>query len=107
MNVAEPIKVCRYSNDQVLGNEVEVVQILYKLNIPHQGHEFVIVSSVSFCIDHKGPETLIFGANADGEIVDWCGLQGSERNTISHRQVLRNAGYNIGKIPFNLVVEIE
>lgn len=107
MNIAEPIKVCRHDNYKVHGEEVETIQILYKLNIPHQGHKFVIVSSVSFCFDHKGPETMIFGANADCEIVDWCELQGSERNTVSHRQVLRNAGYTFGKIQSNPIVEIE
>lgn len=52
--------------------------------------EFVVVSAA---IVFGGPETYIFPANEDGEILNWAELGGSEQGILDHWEVLRNAGY--------------
>ena len=51
--------------------------------------EYVVCSTASTF----GVETYIFGANAEGAVVDWLDLPGSEKLTMSHSRVLTNAGY--------------
>ena len=62
--------------------------------IEHE-YEFVIVSAISCAFDHGGSETFIFPATEEGEIADWDRLPGSARGTLSHAEVLSNAGYTI------------
>jgi hypothetical protein len=56
-------------------------------------HEYVIVSATTAM--SSGPETYIFPANADGEVVDWCELHGSFRGGLDHEAALNGAGYTI------------
>lgn len=65
----------------------------YKLSEPLDGHEYVIVSS-AYTWDH-GDETYIFGANENGEIVEWGELEGSYVGGLDHEIALRSAGYEV------------
>lgn len=53
---------------------------------------FIVVSKID---NEFGQETYIFPASEDGEIVDYCELDGSQKGDISHEDVLRDAGYEI------------
>ena len=55
--------------------------------------EFVIVSAVSAMF--SGPETYIFPAGTDGEILDWGELPGSFKGSFDHEEALRGAGYTV------------
>lgn len=66
---------------------------LYKVNPPHEGHNYVIVSATNI----SGPETYIFGANKDGQVLNWVELGGSFQGGLDHAEALRNAGYKIGE----------
>jgi len=55
--------------------------------------EFVIVSAA--IVPMSGPETYIFGADPDGEIIDWGELPGSYKGGLNHKRALRDAGYEI------------
>lgn len=66
---------------------------LYKLSEPLEGHEFVVVSA-AFTID-QGPETYIFPANEDGEVLKWGELEGSFIGKMDTEQAIKNAGYTI------------
>lgn len=68
-------------------------QKLYKLNVPHEGFDYVLVSSVLTPI--SGPETFIFGANSEGEIKNWMELTGSYVGGLEHETALNGAGYEI------------
>ena len=75
---------------------------LYQLNPPIRKtifcddavaeYEHVVVSAV--CVLGT-PETYIFASNNEGEIVDWCELNGSYRGGLDHDEALANAGYEI------------
>ena len=64
----------------------------YKLNPPLDENEYVVVSAVNA---YSGPETYIFGATEDGEIVDWMELDGSFRGGRDHGAALEGAGYEV------------
>jgi hypothetical protein len=76
---------------------------LYKLNPPLEDrgysddeikkHEFVIVSAVNAMF--SGPETYIFPATSDGEVVDYGELDGSFKGDQDHARALENAGYEV------------
>lgn len=80
---------------------------LFRMEPPHEGHEYVVVSAVKPKptgmpeIDNipglLDPETYIFGADAAGVVVDWSDLPGSFRGAMDIPQALRNAGYVIGE----------
>lgn len=55
--------------------------------------DFVIVSTV--VAPFSGLETFIFPADKNGEITSWGELDGSQRGTSSHREVLEAAGYTL------------
>lgn len=66
---------------------------LYHLSEPLDGHAHVIVSAN--VVMFSGPETYIFGADSNGEIVDWCELEGSFKGSLDHVAALNNAGYEV------------
>jgi hypothetical protein len=55
--------------------------------------DFVVVSA-AVTPDH-GPETYIFGADKDGEILDWSELDGSFVGGLDHERALKGAGYEV------------
>ena len=54
-------------------------------------YEYVIVSAAMAMF--SGPETYIFGADENGEVVDWGELPGSFRGGLDHAAALKGAGY--------------
>jgi hypothetical protein len=67
------------------------VQELYRLEPPYEDYDFVVVSAT--VVPYSGPETYIFGADSNGEILKWLELPGSYRGGLSHETALKNAGY--------------
>ena len=65
---------------------------LYKLSEPLEGYEYVICSTGTTIF---GLETLIFGANKQGDALNWGELYGSKRDTEDHEEVLNAAGYEV------------
>ncbi len=73
---------------------------LYRMEPPHEGHEFVVVSAldhVAFGVRYH--ETYLFEGDSEGEIVSYTDLDGSMRGTTSHAEALKNAGYRISRVP--------
>ena len=57
------------------------------------GDEYVVVSAAD--VMYSGPETYIFGADENGEVVDWLELPGSFRGKLDHVAALEGAGYEV------------
>ena len=53
--------------------------------------DYVVVSAVVAFF--QGPETYIFPANENGEVLDWMELDGSFKGGLNHGQALTYAGY--------------
>lgn len=71
---------------------------LYQLSAPitYEGDrqtDFVWVSAV--CAIFSGPETFIFPADDNGEVLGWAELEGSFRGGLDHERALRGAGYSL------------
>jgi hypothetical protein len=60
---------------------------------PDKYYEFIVVSAAD--VPFSGPETYIFGADSEGNILDWGELGGSMRGTMKHGMSLSAAGYVI------------
>ena len=54
---------------------------------------YVVVSEAN--IPYSGPETYIFPADKDGEVLSWTELKGSFRGELNHERALQNAGYEV------------
>ena len=55
--------------------------------------EYVIVSAVNAF--YTGPETYIFAADENGNVLDWGELDGSFRGSCDHNAALSRAGYGV------------
>ena len=70
---------------------------LYVLSEPvaygNEESNYIIVSAAS--VPLSGPETYIFPANEDGEVIDWGELDGSFRGSLDHEEALTGAGYEV------------
>jgi hypothetical protein len=68
---------------------------LYHVDPPIKNYDdrefpYVVVSAA----DAFGyPETYIFGADEDGEVLDWVELPGSFKGALDHERALEDAGY--------------
>jgi hypothetical protein len=69
-------------------------QQLFRLSEPLEDYYTVLVSSV-VAVDTSEPETYIFGADVEGNILKWGELDGSFRGGADHAEALRRAGYEI------------
>lgn len=78
-------------------------QALYKLDPGIDGHAYVVVST-SYSngniggYNEKKPlikETYIFPSDEDGNIKDYLELEGSQKESVCHAEVLTEAGYTI------------
>ena len=75
-------------------------QRLYKVDPPIKGwgsdggtlYEYVVASAADVFGE---PETYLFPADAKGNIVDWCELDGSQKGTLSQSDVIEDMGYEI------------
>lgn len=83
-------------------NNPTQVQTLYHLSQPitygwdnESRTEFVVVSALSAAFDTHKPETFIFPADEQGEIVDFSEMQGSQRGTTDHATVIAAAGWEM------------
>ena len=56
-------------------------------------YNYVVVSAAN--VPYSGPETYIFGATKDGEVLDWGELPGSFRGSRDHQAALIGAGYKV------------
>lgn len=54
--------------------------------------EYVIVSAVEVGGE---PETYIFPADTEGQVLDWAELAGSFQGDLDHTRALKGAGYDI------------
>lgn len=70
---------------------------LYKLEPPLGNHQFVVVSAVDAPFDTARPETYIFPADEDGNVIDWGELEGSYQGGKDHQEALKGAGYEVEK----------
>lgn len=80
----------------------KAVQSLYKLSEPlvhysdeESPAEYVVVSALESPYGGGVPETFIFKANEEGEVTDWLEMNGSIKNTLSHKIALEKAGYDM------------
>lgn len=55
--------------------------------------EYVVVSATTALF--TGPETYIFPADANGNVINWLELDGSFRGALDHNEALQNAGYEV------------
>lgn len=70
-------------------------QILWEVLPKINGYKYVITSAKS--VQFSGPETYMFGADENGEIVDWCELPGSFRGELNHKKCFEEIGYNVNE----------
>lgn len=66
---------------------------LYELSEPLEEHQYVVVSAVN--VPFGGPETYIFPADREGNIINWGELDGSFKGALDHSRALKNAGYEV------------
>jgi hypothetical protein len=83
------------------------VQVLFKLSEPvnyaydcgleklKKQTDYVIVSALPMACATFKPQTYIFPADENGEILDWNALAGSYRGGLSHQKALKGAGYEV------------
>ena len=55
--------------------------------------EFVIVSAAD--VPFSGPETYIFPAEAEGNVVDWSEMDGSFRGALDHERAIAASGWKL------------
>lgn len=55
--------------------------------------EYVVVSTA--ITEDEGPNTLIFPAKENGEVLDWLDLPGSFAGDLDFDKALRDAGYQV------------
>lgn len=60
---------------------------------PAKTTDFIVVSAAS--VVFSGPETYIFPANEDGEVIDWGELDGSFKGGLDHSSAIEGAGYTL------------
>lgn len=77
---------------------------VYRVDPPIAGNRWAVTEGeqasydyvwVSAAVAYFGPETYIFGCDADGEVLDWCELEGSFQGSLDHDEALSRAGYEV------------
>jgi len=66
---------------------------LYRMDPPLNGYEYVVSSAAMAMF--TGPETYLFGADENGEVLDWMELDGSIRGVYDPEGAIETAGYVI------------
>ena len=61
----------------------------------YDGNKYEHVAGSAVNVMFSGPETYIFGADENGEIVSWSELPGSFRGALDHNEALEGAGYPV------------
>jgi hypothetical protein len=67
---------------------------LYELSSPLENHSSVVVISVPKT-SYTDDQTLIFGADNSGHVLDWVELPGSYTSGMSQEYALNDAGYDV------------
>lgn len=67
--------------------------VVWRLSEPLEGYDHVVTSAV--VAPFSGPETYVFGCDADGAINDFTDLDGSFRGSLDHVQAITGAGYEV------------
>lgn len=88
MNTATPLRSLSHWR-----GDVRLYRLVPPMKDGDVAREFVIVSAVD--VPYSGPETYIFSATPDGDVIDWMELEGSYRGGLDHTEALGNAGYTI------------
>lgn len=57
--------------------------------------EFVVTFAAAVLF--SGPETYIFAADENGEILSWSEMDGSFRGDLNHEQAIKNAGWIVAR----------
>jgi hypothetical protein len=68
----------------------------YETKQDRKSTNYVVVSAVNAMF--SGPETYIFPADEQGEIVNWSEMDGSYKGELDHARALRDAGYEVQMI---------
>jgi len=71
---------------------------LYSVNPPvkdYEGNEYNYVVSSGTNVMFSGPETYVFPADENGNVLDWGELDGSFKGSIDCEQAIINMGYEI------------
>lgn len=55
--------------------------------------EFIVVPTIKEAFDTHRPETYIFPANSNGEVLSWRELKGSFQGAMDISKALRDGGY--------------
>lgn len=67
-------------------------KILWEVLPRIEGNKYVVTSASNVLF--SGPETYMFAADEEGEIIDWCELPGSYRGSLDHKKCFNNIGYS-------------
>jgi hypothetical protein len=100
MRTATPLSDVQHSTVYMSGADREFQH--FKLDPPlHPDYgdavEYVIVSAVSTAFDTGRAETLVFEADASGQVVDWMDLARAD-GVMDIPQALANAGYDVVEV---------
>ena len=78
---------------------------VYRVEPPIKANRYAVADDEQASFDHvwvsavvasySGPETYIFGSDTDGNVLDWCELEGSFKGGLDHAEALRGAGYEV------------
>lgn len=94
MKTAKWLKDCKgFTGSASLYELSEPVEYGWSDKGPKPTTSYVIVSATHAL--YTEPETYIFPANQEGEILDWSELDGSYRGGLSHDEALKDAGFTI------------
>jgi hypothetical protein len=74
-----------------LSEKVPYGSLFDELDTPEGETEFVVVSACHAIF--SGPETYIFPANEEGEVINWGELPGSYRGDLNHDAALIKMGF--------------
>ena len=83
----------RFTKNLDWRGDARLFELSYPVNYGEGKTNFVAVSAVDDI--YSGPETYIFPTKEDGEVLDWCELNGSYRGGLDHKQALNDAGYEV------------
>ena len=69
--------------------------IIVNWNVDKDGvaTNYVIVSAVN--VPYSGPETYIFPADNDGDVIDWLEMEGSFKGSLDHEAAIHYAGWEL------------
>lgn len=76
--LSEPVRYCWCDGDEKCPGEDHFTQYV------------VVSAAVSFL---EGPETYIFPASPDGDVISWGEMEGSFKGALNHKRAIEKAGW--------------